>query len=177
MLEGISTPNSAVFIFTSSIELPSVETVQSQELRRELHGLLRRFQCVVKIPSLDRRTAESFMEEFLRGYVFLPDWDGLRKGSEWEAFAAEWRNWEAEAGVPFDMLSKFAEQAVQDFYVAGVFPQGATTSGHGLAGVPRLVQESKTVQDAFLRAVLDAAAVRAFVREYAGGAYLASFRS
>lgn len=180
MLEGISTPNSAIFIFTSSIELPSLEQVQSPQLRHELQGLLRRFQCVVTIPSLDKSTAESFMEGFLRGYVSLPDWDGLRTGLEWKAFAAAWRNWEAQVGVPFDMLSKFAEQAVRDFYVDGVCPQGATTNGHGLAGVPRLVQESSSVdnskvQDTFLRAVLDPAAVRAFVKEYAGGAYRDSF--
>ncbi|CAE8645124.1 unnamed protein product [Polarella glacialis] len=175
MLEGISTPNSAVFIFTSSIELPSLEDVKSPQLRHELQGLLRRFQCVVTIPPLDRSSAESFLEGFLRGYVALPDWEALRTGPAWQAFAAAWRNWDAQVGVPFDMLSKFAEQAVRDFYVDGDWPHGAPPSGHGLAGVPRLVQENSKVQDTFLRTVLDPAAVRAFVKEYAGGAYFDRF--
>ena len=182
MLEGISTPNSAVFIFTSSIALPSLDQVHPLELRHELQGLLRRFQCVVSIPSLDRSTAESFMRGFLSGYVSLFHMNAMFNASEWTAFSAAWRNWEEQVCVPFDMLSKYAEQAVRDFYVDGVFPQVSTSNGSVLVGVPRLVQEfssadNSQVQISFLRAVLNPAAVRAFANEYAGGAYSDSFRS
>jgi len=170
MLEGIATPNNAVFIFTSSMDLPILEDVPCARLRAELQGLLRRFSSIVRIPPLDPATAEGFMEGFLRGYVCSHDWGAVRRGQGWKGFAAAWRNWEPEVGVPFDMLSKYAERAVRDFVVTGVSGFRAPTSGPA-----QLAPEGE--QEALLAAVFNPKKVEAFFEEYAGGAYVERLKS
>ena len=174
MLEGISTPNNVVFIFTSSMELPRLADVVDASLRHELQGLLRRFQCVVKIPALDKATAESFLTGFLKGYVEVEDWEVLRTGQAWQAFAAAWCHWEPEVGVLFDMLSKYAEHAVRDFYVDGGWLIGRRGSSGKIGRGARLAQDSANashMQDAFLRTVINPKAVSRFFEEYAGGSH------
>ena len=80
--------------------------------------------------------------------------------------------------VPFDMLSKYAEQAVRDFYVDGVgFISRRGSSGKiGRGG--RLAQNYANEsggEDDFLRAVLDPSAVNSFIKEYAGGSHSSKF--
>ena len=69
MLEGISTPNNVVFIFTSSVVLPMLTAVKEESLRHELQRLLRRFQSVVNIPPLNKEAAELWLTGFFKGYV------------------------------------------------------------------------------------------------------------
>jgi len=172
MLEGIATPNNAVFIFTSSMNLPALEAVPCEHLRSELQGLLRRFRCIVRIPPLDRSAAEGFMAGFLSGYVCYRDWGAVCQGQAWKAFAAAWGNWEPDVGVPFDMLSKYAERAVREFVARDVGLRALQCSGRAAQPAP----EDEQVQEALMAAVLNPRAVEAFFEEYAGGAYLNRIR-
>ena len=43
VLEGISTPNNALFVFTGSRDLPKLESLPSRQMRHEWEGVLRRF--------------------------------------------------------------------------------------------------------------------------------------
>ena len=172
LLEGISAPNTAVFIFNSSQALPMLHDVKSEQVKHELQGLLRRFQCVVAIPPLDRDTALAFLQHFLEGYIRLPDWDTFCDSCLMKDFVATWRSWGPDVDVPFDMLSKYMEQAVRDFYVKTCAP-GVVTRGNSKA----LLSQDSAGKDKEMQAVLRPASVTAFFKEYAGGSYLSRFVS
>ena len=186
LLEGISTPNSAVFIFTSSAELPALDTIEDPRLRQELQGLLRRLQCQETIPSLDLAAAKAYIRGFLRGYIDVDDWPVMCARADWKAFAAAWQHWDPGVAVPFDMLSKYAEQAVRDFYVDGGWLTGCSqsrgrlrASGRALTfqeQMPATPAQAARAREAFLQAVFNTKAVEAFAKEYAGGAHLTKFR-
>ena len=84
------------------------------------------------------------------------------------------------------MLSKYAEQAVRDFYVDGGWLTGCSqsrgrlrASGRALTfqeQMPAMPAEAAVAREAFLQAVFNAKAVEAFAKEYAGGAHLTKFR-
>ena len=182
MLEGISTPNSAVFIFTSSEQMPALDTVENPRLRDELKGLLRRFQCQVSIPALDKAVALKFLLGFIQGYIEVNDPEALQARPDWKTFAAAWRHWNEEVAVPFDMLSKYAEQAVRDFYIDGDLFRNSSrrvaqqAGGRALLLREQIQSDAAQVQEAFLAALLDANAVEAFAKEYAGGSQLSKFQ-
>ena len=166
MLEGISTPCSkVVFIITSSQPLPRKESNQFTQapmpVQLEVQGLLRRLHCI-DIPSLDMDTAQTFLTQFLHSYVAHPPGENMRK-----TFARAWCNWEPEVGVPFDMFTKYLEQAVRNVYVADARPQEEKLTPTG-AFVP-------ADEVTFLQKVMAAASVRRFTAEYAGGTYEAKF--
>ena len=129
---------------------------------------------MVTIPALDKAAAELFLIGFLKGYIEIEDGQAFCAYVLWEPFVAAWCHWEPEVAVPFDMLSKYAEQAVRDFYVegagAGLISRGGSSGKIGRGG--RLAQNyanESGVEDDFLRAVLDPSAVNRFIKEYAGG--------
>ena len=120
---------------------------------------------------------------FLRGYIDVDDWSAICVRADWKAFAAAWQHWDRAVAVPFDMLSKYAEEAVRDFYVDGSWFTGCSqsrgrvrASGRALTFQEQMPAEAAWAREAFLQAVFNAKAVEAFVKEYAGGAQLAKFR-
>ena len=87
----------------------------------------------------------------------MPEGDRLVK------FARAWCNWDKGVAVPFDMFSKYLEQAVRNIYVADERTQVNKLTPAG-AFLP--ADESE-----FLDKVMDEAAVKLFAQRYAGGAY------
>ena len=168
MIEGISTPNIAVFVFTSSRPLAKLDAITDQHKREELEGLFRRFHCVVTIPTLNKATAEAFLLPFLNDYVPLPDEESLRKLDYWKPFEEAWCSWDEQAAAPFDMLSKYMARAVREFYVDRNVRTGDRLGWSGRA-------LSSPEQSAFLRTVMSSRSVKAFLGEYAGGVHLSKF--
>ena len=94
--------------------------------------------------------------------------------------AAVWCHWSPEAAVPFDMLGKYLEKAVRNFYVDGAWISGRRGSSGRTGRDALLAQDgsadSSRMQQAFLQAVINSEAVSAFIEEYAGGSHLSKFR-
>ena len=153
--------------------------VKEKSLRHDLQRLLRRFQSVVNIPPLNKEAMELWLTGFFKGYVEDAYLQASLTGEVWQEFAAAWCHWEPQVEVPFDMVSKYAERAVRDFYVDGDWRLGRRQNTGKIGGSARLAQDSANashIQEAFLRAVLNPEAVGRFIQEYAGGSQLAKFQ-
>ena len=162
LLEGIGTPNNALFVFTSSRDLPAEEELKdlSEEMRHEWYGLLRRFPegCRECIPPVSKKAALDFFSCFLATY--LPT--GVDT-SMWESSAKQlveaW-SFDAQQAVPYDMLAKYCEQQLRDAFIRGFV---VSDGGDGHMSVPR------DSVDAFLGVIFDSAALTAWPASYAGG--------
>merc|ERR1712151_1291624 len=128
MLEGTSTPNNAIFVFTSSRPLPdlaSIAPVGSKE-QHEWRGLLRRFPVQVHIPTMGPAERKDYCCQFLAAYLAQP-WDHScsKEVARWAAFEKSWSA--LKNGVPFDMLAKYAQERTHEAYVQGMMtspPEG-----------------------------------------------------
>jgi hypothetical protein len=86
MLEGTSTPNNAIFVFTSSQPLPETED-------HEWKGLLRRFPVQVKVPLMCAAQRMDYCRHYLSAYLSQTQpWDPSckREVIRWNAFEAVW---------------------------------------------------------------------------------------
>ena len=114
-------------------------------------------------------TATAFLQSFLESYV--PRCESLDMSDANRmaivSFAHAWCNWDESVSVPFDMFSKYLEHAVRNVYVSDTRPQHEKLTAAG-EFVPKK-------QGVFLDKVLDAAAVKDFARNYAGGVYYTKF--
>lgn len=159
MIEGISTPNNAIFVFTSSRTLPKLEDVVESH-RHEWAGLLRRFPPETEIPSLDALTARAYLRNFLAAYLNT-GWEqrSLRTGdtgSSWDAFEAAWCF--DNGSVVFDMFAKYAEKNIRDAYITGLIAVRETQC-----------RVCEGCEQAFIDIFFSPQAVVAWVTVYAGG--------
>ena len=69
VLEGIATPNHALFVFTGSSALPSLRDIRNQTLRHEWEGLLRRLPVQEMIPLVGKDIAVDFYIKCLTPYL------------------------------------------------------------------------------------------------------------
>lgn len=153
MLEGTATPNNAIFVFTSSRPLPSMQEIQAAGGEaHEWRGLLRRFPVQVQIPLMSPADRLDYCRHFLAAYLMLP-WDASapREQARWVAFEEVWSS--LPDGVPSDMLGKYAQDRTQDAFIRGM-----------MAGCK--VQEEW--RERYLDAFFDAAQVQRWACEYAG---------
>ena len=117
VLEGIATPNHALFVFTGSRAIPSLRDIASQTLRHEWEGLLRRLPVQEMIPFIGEDVVFDFYIQFLT--PFLPN------GAYLDDINCKCQilidKWDVKTKcVPFDMLTKYAEQQLRSAYVEGV---------------------------------------------------------
>ena len=119
MLEGTSTPNNAIFIFTSSVPLPNKFDHQSHSAESEWRGLLRRLPVQVQIPATSPQERREYCRHFLSGYLKKP-WNPScgEDYTQWEAFERAWSSLEIE--VPLDMLAKYAQEKTHEAYIQGL---------------------------------------------------------
>ena len=155
VLEGISTPNNALFLFTGCVPLP--DATCCGPFAHEWIGLLRRFTVQQEIPRVTTDDVKEFITNFFRPY-FPP----LRLDDYFETLRTEW--FLDEQHIPFDMIAKYCERQVREGYVSGLIVEHDTgmkmvhvVDGDGVA--------------AFLGMSFAADSLRAWVRSYAGGKY------
>ena len=157
LLEGIGTPNNALFVFTSSRSLPRLEDLTSEEMRHEWEGLLRRLPVRASIPPISKKAALEFFSCFLATY--LPAGvDTSIPGPFAKQLVEAW-SFDAQA-VPYDMIAKYCEQQLRDAFIRGFV---VSDGGDGHMSVPR------DSVDAFLGVIFDSAALTAWPASYAGG--------
>ena len=159
VLEGIATPNHALFVFTGSCALPSLGEMTNQPLRHEWEGLLRRLPVRETIPLVGEDVVANFYIEYLTPY--LPqgaDVSGIERKCEdlidkWDLH---------RTSVPFDMLTKYAEQQLRTAYVQGIL----VAEGSGM----RMCVHAGKTED-FLALFFQAEALSTWSSTYAGGAH------
>lgn len=158
MLEGTSTPNNAIFVFTSSRSLPDlveVGAVGSDE-QHEWRGLLRRLPVQVCIPMMGSEQRKEYCQRFLSAYLSKP-WDPNcpQERRRWSVFEKAWA--QSHEGVPFDMLAKYAQERTQAAYIAGMM----TSYSQGC-------KVKEECRDSYLEAFFSSAYVERWISEYAG---------
>ena len=158
LLEGIGTRNNALFVFTSSRDLPRLQDLTSDEMRDEWEGLLRRLPADnPPIPPISEKAALQFFSCFLATY--LPAGvDTSIPGPLAKQLVEAWP-FDAQA-VPYDMLAKYCEQQLRDAFIEG---HVVSDGGDGHMSVPRASVA------AFLDVIFDSAALMAWPATYAGG--------
>lgn len=164
MLEGTSTPNNAIFVFTSSSPLPDLKQLGHIGLneQHEWRGLLRRLPVQVAIPTMGPEQRKEYCRKFLLAYLNKPwDSDSPRELHRWLAFEKEWA--QIEEGVPFDMMAKYAQERTQVSYIVGMmnsFSEGCKVK--------------EECREAFLDGFFSPDNVIDWINEYAGSAVVAS---
>jgi len=154
VLEGISTPNNALFVFTGSRDLPKIDSPSLGANRHEWEGLLRRFPVRGEIPPIGEKAAIAFITHFFAQY--LPE-DAITKHQS--RFHEVARAWDLEKGpIPFDMASKYCQHRLRDAFIDGLLVAGES----GLH-VPRGHVE------AFLKQTCESEGLKAWRDSYAGG--------
>eukprot|EP00928_Gymnodinium_smaydae_P038230 TRINITY_DN26411_c0_g1_i2.p1 TRINITY_DN26411_c0_g1~~TRINITY_DN26411_c0_g1_i2.p1 ORF type:complete len:590 (-),score=131.79 TRINITY_DN26411_c0_g1_i2:262-2031(-) len=161
MLEGTSTPNNAIFVFTSSRALPTLVDVgmDGSEERHEWRGLLRRFPVQVQIPLMGSEQRKDFCRQFLAAYLKEP-WEtgsSLRELARWNAFEEGWAR--VREGVPFDMLTKYAQERTQAAYIVGM-----------MTSLPEGCKVKEECRERYLEMFFSPAHVQRWITEYAGNA-------
>lgn len=164
ILEGSSTPNNAIFVFTSSQPMPTLDQISILAAREqhEWRGLLRRLPVQVQIPVMGPDQRKEYCQRFLSAYLNRP-WDPScpHEASRWAAFEKEWG--QVRNGIPFDMVAKYAQERIQVAYIAGMltsFPEGCK------------VKDSS--RETFLDSFFSPKHVEDWIAEYAGSAASAS---
>ena len=121
VLEGIATPNHALFVFTGSRAVPDLKEIKNETLRHEWEGLLRRLSVREMIPVVGKDSVAEFYTSYLSPY--------LPSGADLGRIRGKCRvlveSWCVESTpVPFDMLGKYAEQQLRHAYVKGLLVAG-----------------------------------------------------
>ena len=161
VLEGISTPNNALFLFTGCLPLP--DATYSGTFAQEWIGLLRRFTVQQEIPRITLADVAEFIKNFLKPYL-PPGCDISPDNSiDWfQNIRTEW--FLDEQDIPFDMIAKYCEQRLRDGYVRGLIVENET----GMIMLNTIDVDGGTC---FLRFAFASAALRTWVESYAGGKY------
>lgn len=158
ILEGTSTPNNAIFVFTSSRPLPYLVKVGARggEEQHEWRGLLRRFPVQVQIPMLGTAERQEYCRHYLSAYVKHP-WDpkSAKEQLRWADFEAAWAT--VENGVPIDMIAKYAQERTQTAYIGGM-----------MTSLPEGCKVKEECCEKYLDGFFDAEAVFRWISEYAG---------
>ena len=159
VLEGIATPNHALFVFTGSRAVPCLDSINNQTLRHEWEGLLRRLPIRQRIPHVGKDIVEDFVINFLKPY--------LRIGTDLDIIRAKCQvlidSWDVEnTSVPLDMVAKYAEQQLRNAYVAGILE--TDNSGISMCVHPEQFQN-------FIRIFFRTEDLVAWPSVYAGGAH------
>ena len=121
LLEGIATPRNALFMFTSSRDLPSLEDLGDRPMRHEWEGLLRRLPVRASISPVGRVAAVQFMSCFLATYLPAGSNTGIYI-RQWEKLLDAWSLETQE--LPFDMLAKYCDQQLRDAFMEGLVGVG-----------------------------------------------------
>jgi len=159
MLEGTSTPNNAIFVFTSSRPLPTMsEICAAGGEGHEWRGLLRRIPVQVHIPPMGSSDRLEYCRQFLAAYLPRP-WDpsAPRETRRWAAFEAAWSD--SPIGVPFDMLAKYAQERTHEAYICGM-----------MTSLPEGCKVQEECRERYLDAFFDVAQVQKCMCDYAGNA-------
>ena len=152
VLEGISTPNNALFVFTGSRDLPELDPLPSA-VRDEWEGVLRRFPVREKIPSIGRDAAIKIVSHFF--VQFVPA-NAIHK-SHLDQLVAAWEV-DGEQDIPFDMASKYCQQRLRDAFIEGLLVEGRNGLCVPSDGIIKFVEHA-----------FDAKSLKTWHDTYAGG--------
>lgn len=152
VLEGISTPNNALFVFTGSQDLPKLDTLPPGPIRHEWEGMLRRFPVREMIPPIGRDAAIAFVSHFFSQY--LPE--GAIKQLQVNQLEAGWDL--GTEGIPFDMASKYCQHRLRDSFIEGLL----VPDRNGMRVPPEHI-------DLFVERAFDTSGLRSWRDSYAGG--------
>ena len=158
VLEGIATPNHALFMFTSSRELPLVSAFKDPTLRLEWAGLLRRFSVQEMIPLIGIELVSDYFIHCLNTY-FPGGCDEVAINEKCQELMAKWSR--DKKSIPFDMLSKYLEQQLRTAYVEDFFVEEG--SSNRLCVLPEKSQE-------FMTRFFESDELTKWPLKYAGGA-------
>lgn len=155
MLEGTSTPNNAIFVFTSSQALPDF-TGATEDVQHEWRGLLRRFPVQVHIPMMSANERKDYCQQFLAAYLTDP-WVSThpKEMKRWCAFEEVWDL--RRRGVHFDMFSKYLQDRTQAAYIRGL-----------MTSCPEGCKVRQECRDMYLDALFDTGEVQRWMTSYAG---------
>lgn len=151
VLDGISTPNNALFVFTGSRDLPELESL-SPALRHEWEGVFRRFPVREMIPPIGRDVAFAFVSHFLAQY--LPE-AAIQK-SHFDQLENAWDL--GKQAIPFDMVSKYCQHQLRDAFIDELL----LVDRDGMHVPPECVNP-------FLECFFDIEHLRSWHDSYAGG--------
>ena len=112
VLEGISTPSNALFIFTGSQDLPMLKSMSCGAMRHEWEGLLRRFPVREMIPPIGRDDVTKVVSHFFR--QFVPE--GAIEKVHIDHLEQAW-DLAVERDIPFDMASKYCQERLRDAFI------------------------------------------------------------
>ena len=152
VLEGISTPNNALFVFTGSRDLPELESLPPGPVRHEWEGVFRRFPVREMIPAIGRDAAFAFVSHFLAQY--MPE-AAIQK-SHLDRLEQAWDL--DKAAIPFDMASKYCQHQLRDAFIDGSLLVDRNGMHVPLEHV-----------DSFLECTFDTKGLRSWHDSYAGG--------
>ena len=154
VLEGISTPSNALFVFTGSRDLPELESLPLGPVRHEWEGVLRRLPVREMIPPIGRDVTFAFVSHFLAQY--LPE-TAIRK-SHFDQLEQVWDLGKSANVIPFDMVSKYCQHQLRDAFIDGL----VVVDRDGMRVPPEYV-------DSFLECVFDVKRLGMWRDSYAGG--------
>jgi len=117
VLEGISTPNNAVFIFTSSVRLPDLNSIGHEATKTEMFGFYRRIHVNRHIPPISLDVAVSFLSKYLLVYFPMLSRARIMEHPSYDSFLKGWARFSPESDVSFDAFKTYVEQCLRKYFM------------------------------------------------------------